>query len=158
MVIKLKNKKGFNLLSVIIVICVTSIVSGLTTGVIVTNSYKNNLGLTYEDLVNITYDDNNNIDLISVNTVLVNKLARQFYQVAQIYLDNMGEKGIDIALGTFTGLPFLVGIGPKVNIKLVSVGAMTASFSSQFLSAGINQTNHSLKYHLPNQAHDYFPL
>ena len=100
--------------------------------------------ITYEDLVNITYDDNNNIDLISVNTVLVNKLARQFYQVAQIYLDNMGEKGIDIALGTFTGLPFLVGIGPKVNIKLVSVGAMTASFSSQFLSAGINQTNHSL--------------
>ena len=47
----MKNKKGFNLLSVIIVICITSIISGLTTGVIVTNSYKNNLGLTYEDLV-----------------------------------------------------------------------------------------------------------
>ena len=46
------NKKGFNLLSVRIGICITSIISGLTTGVIVTNSYKNNLGLTYEDLVN----------------------------------------------------------------------------------------------------------
>lgn len=100
--------------------------------------------ITYEDLVNITYDENNNIDLISIDTVLVNKLARQFYQVAQIYLDNMGAKGIDIAIGTFTGLPFLVGLGPTVNVKLVSVGAMTSSFRSDFVSAGINQTNHSL--------------
>ncbi len=104
--------------------------------------------ITYEDLVNITYDANENIDLISINTVVVNKLARKTYQVAQLYLDNMGKNGIDIALGTFTGLPFLVGLGPKVNIKLVSVGAMSASFSSNFLSAGINQTNHSLYINL----------
>lgn len=100
--------------------------------------------LTYDDLVNIEKDASDNISLISINTVLVNELARRFYQVGQIYLDRMGENGIDIALGTFTGLPFLVGIGPKINIKLVSVGAMTATFTSSFESAGINQTNHSL--------------
>ena len=101
-------------------------------------------GLKYEDLVNISYDNNGEISLISVDTVLVNNLARRFYQVAQVYLDEMGNNGIDIALGTFTGLPFLVGVGPCVNIKFVQIGAMTSNFRSNFTSAGINQTNHSL--------------
>ncbi|MBE6140336.1 MAG: PDZ domain-containing protein [Firmicutes bacterium] len=47
----LKRKKGFSLLNVVLIICLTSIVSALTTGVIVTNEYKNNTGLSYEDLV-----------------------------------------------------------------------------------------------------------
>ena len=98
----------------------------------------------YEDMVEITYDNNGDISLISIDTVVVNNLARRFYQVAQVYLDRMGKEGIDIALGTFTGLPFLVGIGPTVNIKIVQIGAMTSSFKSSFTSAGINQTNHSL--------------
>ena len=98
----------------------------------------------YEDLVEISYDNNGDISLISIDTVLVNNLARRFYQVAQVYLDRMGDNGLDIAIGTFTGLPFLVGIGPTVNIKLVQIGAMTSCFRSKFTSAGVNQTNHSL--------------
>ena len=98
--------------------------------------------------MNIEEDANGDISLISVNTVVVNSLARRFYQVAQVYLDRMGDNGIDIAFGTFTGLPFLVGLGPKINIKLVQVGAMTSTFTSSFQSAGINQTNHSLYINL----------
>ena len=100
--------------------------------------------IEYEDLVEISYDNNNEISLISIDTVLVNNLARRFYQVAQVYLDRMGDNGLDIAIGTFTGLPFLVGVGPTINIKLVQIGAMTSCFKSKFTSAGINQTNHSL--------------
>ena len=45
----MQNNKGFNLLSVIIIICVTSIISAITAGIIVTNNY----GLSYK---NITED------------------------------------------------------------------------------------------------------
>lgn len=100
--------------------------------------------LQYEDLVEISYDSNGDISLISIDTIVVNNLARRFYQVAQVYLDKMGDNGLDIAIGTFTGLPFLVGVGPTINIKLVQIGAMTSCFKSKFTSAGINQTNHSL--------------
>ena len=104
--------------------------------------------ITYEDLVNVEYDDEGNITLISLQTIHLNMIARKFYQVAQILLDEMGEIGVNVALGAFTGLPFLVGVGPKINLKLTPIGAMTSSFKSNFISAGINQTNHSLYIHL----------
>ena len=89
----MKNKKGFNLLSVIIVICITSIISGLTTGVIVTNSYKNNLGLTYEDLVN---DESLN-EFLEVYSSIINNYYEDVDTSAMIdsavdgMLDYLGE-------------------------------------------------------------------
>jgi sporulation protein YunB len=56
----------------------------------------------------------------------------------------MGQKGVNIPLGTFTGLPILVGLGPPINIKLIPIGAINCNFTSQFVSAGINQTNHRI--------------
>ena len=104
----------------------------------------NEENVAYEDIVRIEYDNSDNIAMISLDTIRLNLIARRFYQVAQVYLDNMGKNGIDVALGTFTGIPFLSGIGPKVNLKLVPIGAMTSVFESNLKSAGINQTNHSV--------------
>ncbi len=104
--------------------------------------------ISYDDLVDVEYDSLGKIKLISLKTVKLNLIARRFYQVAQVYLDNMGRSGVDVTLGTFTGLPFLSGVGPKINLKLVSIGAMTSTFESSFKSAGINQTNHSVFIHL----------
>lgn len=100
--------------------------------------------ISYSDLIEIEYDSDGNISFITLQTIRLNQIARRFYQVAQVYLDKMGERGIDIPCGAFSGLPWLVGVGPKVNLKLVSIGAMTSTFESSFKSAGINQTNHSL--------------
>ncbi len=108
----------------------------------------NEENVTYNDLVNVEYNDDGTVAYISLQTVRLNMIARKFYQVAQVYLDNMGKAGIDVPLGAFTGLPFLAGVGPKVNLKLVSIGAMTSTFESSFKSAGINQTNHCLNIHL----------
>lgn len=104
----------------------------------------NEENVAYDDIVNVEYDNNGNITLISLDTIRLNLIARKFYQVAQVYLDNMGKNGIDVALGTFTGLPFFSGMGPKINLKLVPIGAMTSVFESSLKSAGINQTNHTV--------------
>lgn len=98
----------------------------------------------YDDIVSIEKDSEGNVSLISLDTIKLNLMARRFYQVAQVYLDDMGKQGVSIPLGTFTGIAFLSGIGPNVNLKLVPIGAMTSTFESKFVSAGINQTKHSL--------------
>ena len=104
--------------------------------------------VTYDDLVEIEYADDGVVSKISLQTVKLNMIARRFYQVAQVYLDVMGQNGVNVALGTFTGFPFLNGVGPKINLKLVSIGAMTSQFESVFLSSGINQTLHKVYINL----------
>ncbi len=100
--------------------------------------------LSYDQLVKVEKDDVGNITMLSLQTVKLNLVARRFYQVAQTYLDEMGKMGVGVALGTFTGIPFLVGFGPKINLRLTPIGAMTSTFESNFVSAGINQTKHTL--------------
>ena len=46
----MKNK-GFSLFAVIGFICISSIISAITVGVIITNSYKSTSGTLYSDLV-----------------------------------------------------------------------------------------------------------
>ncbi len=101
---------------------------------------------SYDKIVTITKDSNNKIELIEVDTVEVNLLIRKITQLVQEEFDNLGENGIKINLGTFTGIPFLFGYGPDVNINLVPVGSVQTNVHSSFVSAGINQTLHRLSF------------
>ena len=78
------------------------------------------------------------------NSVTINSFARDVSSVSQVYLDKIIDQGIDIPLGTFTGMPIFVGRGPSVNIKLLPIGSITCRFNSEFVNAGINQTNHKI--------------
>ena len=82
--------------------------------------------------------------MISSNAVRINYLSREIIENAQKKLEFLGSKGVNIPLGTFSGMPILVGHGPLVNIKLIPIGAINCNFSSKFISAGVNQTNHRI--------------
>lgn len=103
-----------------------------------------NQGFIYDDLINITHDENGDVMYISTNSLQINLLARDLAKNAQKQLETMGNTGIDIPLGTFTGMPIFVGRGPEINIKLLPIGSISCKFSSEFLDAGINQTNHKI--------------
>ena len=59
-------------------------------------------------------------------------------------MEKIGEQGLDIPIGTFSGMPILVGRGPSVNIKMMPIGSISSSYKSEFTTAGINQTNHKI--------------
>lgn len=101
---------------------------------------------SYDGLVHVSYDANNNVELIEVDTVEVNILIREVTRLVQDEFDKLGENGIDISLGTFTGIPFLFGYGPNVKINLVPVGSVQTNVHSSFTSAGLNQTLHRLYF------------
>lgn len=98
----------------------------------------------YDSLIKIQRDEEGNITMISSNAVRINYLSREIIENAQKRLEYLGSKGVSIPLGTFSGMPILVGHGPLVNIKLIPIGAINCNFSSKFISAGINQTNHKI--------------
>ena len=102
--------------------------------------------LSYNELVDIKYDSSNNIELIEVNTIKVNNVIRDITKGVQDKFNVLSHEGIGISLGTFTGVPFLYGIGPNISIKLVPVGTVNTKVISNFNAQGINQTLHRLYF------------
>ena len=98
----------------------------------------------YDDLIEIVKDNDGNITLIRTNSSAVNALARGITQSAQRNLEQIGEQGIGIPIGSLSGISFFAGRGPDVKIKAIPVGSIDTNFSSQFIPAGINQTLHRL--------------
>ncbi len=102
--------------------------------------------ITYSDLVEIKYSSNNKVELIEIDSVKTNLLIREITKGVQSKFDNLGDEKIGVALGTFSGIPFLYGVGPNISLQLVPVGTVTTKFISNFKSSGINQTLHQLYF------------
>ena len=98
----------------------------------------------YDTLIMIIRDNNGKIVTISSNSATINMLALELTDKAQIALSQMGATGIDIPIGSFSGMPIFTGRGPAVNIKMLPIGTIYCKFESTFTEAGINQTNHRI--------------
>lgn len=106
------------------------------------NVVKN--GVVYEDLVNIVTDELGNITMIQANALEINNLSKELAQTTERMIENYGELGVEIPLGSFSGIPILAGVGPDVNLKITPIGAVNCKFVSKFEQAGINQTIHRI--------------
>lgn len=98
----------------------------------------------YDTLVMITRDNDGKIVTISSNSATINMLSLELTDKAQSALSQMGVTGINIPIGSFSGMPIFTGRGPTVNIKMLPIGNIYSKFESTFSSAGINQTNHRI--------------
>ncbi len=98
----------------------------------------------YNDLIKISYNNDGDINLISTNSFAVNQLSTAIIDKTQQSLKALGEQGIKINLGNFTGIAFLSNLGPRVTIKMTPIGATTTKIYSTFAEKGINQTLHEL--------------
>lgn len=96
----------------------------------------------YDTLINITRDENGKILAVNSNSATINMLALELTEKAQDALSQMGASGVEIPIGSFSGMPIFTGRGPTVTIKMLPIGTIYCKFFSSFTSAGINQTNH----------------
>jgi len=108
-------------------------------------------GCSYADLILINYDGAGNVTSIVTNSVKINRIARETASLTQKNLQKLGEDGIDVPLGAFTGIESLAGFGQKVNIKIIPIANVNCTFSSAFVQAGVNQTKHSLYLEVVSQ-------
>ena len=100
--------------------------------------------IIYDDLVNIISDEFGNISMIQANSLEINNLTKDLAQTCELRIEEYGKSGISIPLGTFTGIPLFVGMGPRIKVKMTPIGSVICKFVSHFESAGINQTVHKI--------------
>lgn len=100
--------------------------------------------IVYDDLINIVTDELGNITMIQANSLEINNLSKDLAQTTENKIEEYGKKGVSIAIGSFTGIPFLVGLGPSIKLNVSPIGSVYSTFSSEFETAGVNQTIHRI--------------
>lgn len=98
----------------------------------------------FSEFINIERNNQNDIVMISANSSLVNNLARNTAIVSQNKINSLKSFDVNIPLGTLSGVPLLSEKGPSVNVVVSPIGSVNCTFSSEFISAGINQTLHQI--------------
>ena len=68
---------------------------------------------TYDELFTIEKDNEGNIIMIKSNIVKINEIISDVPNKIQENIDKRGKENIEIALGSFTGIRILSGIGPR---------------------------------------------
>ncbi len=96
----------------------------------------------YTEVVSFHYDVNQKVNLLQVNSLIVNEIVQNSTLKAQEKLGAFGMRGVSIPMGSLTGFMSLSGKGPSVNIKTVPIGSIDTNLFSEFTEAGINQTRH----------------
>ncbi|MCL2821939.1 MAG: sporulation protein YunB [Firmicutes bacterium] len=97
------------------------------------------------NLVEVEKNNNGNVEMFQINTLVLNSVSRRVASLAQQNVSNLGRQGIFVPIGTLSGLTFLTGRGPSINIQAHPVGTVDIHFLSNFSSAGINQTRHTIR-------------
>lgn len=100
--------------------------------------------ITYQDMVTVRTDENGRVTMLQANAVRMNELAAFTALQAQARLDSADAQSVAIPLGAALGIPFFSALGPRVRVRIVPVSAVSAAFSTEFESAGINQTRHKI--------------
>lgn len=114
--------------------------------------------IVYDDLVNIVSDEFGNISMIQANSLEINNLSKDLAQTCEVRIEEYGKSGVTIPIGTFTGIPVLVGRGPRIKVKMTPIGSVRCKFVSHFESAGINQTVHKIYVNITANVGVVMPL
>ena len=117
-----------------------------------------NQNVSYGDLVKISRDEGNNVAFIEANSVRINLLSKTMSKVVMSNFLEFAKRPIKIALGAFSGIPIFAGYGPKVAYTVNPYGEVYCYFTSNFESAGINQTYHKLYLVITIKVNVVFPF
>ncbi|MDY6012223.1 sporulation protein YunB [Clostridium sp.] len=111
-----------------------------------------------EDIVIISKDKDNNINLIQANTVLLNKITGEICIKCNERLEEFGARGIEVPFGWMIDKSIYYNLGPKITVEMEPLGDVEASYDSVFESAGINQTRHKIYLNLKARIKIVIPM
>lgn len=103
-----------------------------------------NGNISYSDLISFEKDNAGQITAIYSNMAAFNRLQSKILDIILARIDQVSARELSIPVGSLTGSVLLAGRGPRISVRMESVGSSSASFENEFTSAGINQTKHQI--------------
>lgn len=98
----------------------------------------------YSKLMNLSYDKNGKLSSLNANVTEMNKLSAEISYKIQEKLEKTDTVTMNIPIGKLLGWSIFSGYGPSVIIKVAPVGNVAATFKTEFIAEGINQTRHTI--------------
>ena len=104
--------------------------------------------ITYDQLISFEKDNDGKITAVHSNMAACNRLQVEILDIILARIDQVSARELSIPVGSLTGSALLAGRGPRIKVRVESVGSASARFENEFTSAGINQTNHRIVLHI----------
>ncbi len=99
----------------------------------------------YENIIEVSTDENGKVTSIKTDTKKLNEISAGLSSKIVNNLENNGKFYIYIPIGSIFSDHIFAGKGPKIKIRgIFPPGQITTDLKSDFISAGINQTKHSV--------------
>ena len=124
----------------------TTKVSNAVTSIVSEAVYEaiENGELQYDGLVTFEKDNEGKITAVHSNMAAFNHLQAEILHTVLNRIDHVSTRDLSIPIGSLTGSALLAGRGPRITVRMESVGSSEANFHNAFTSAGINQTKHQI--------------
>ncbi|MEE1010631.1 MAG: sporulation protein YunB [Acutalibacteraceae bacterium] len=107
--------------------------------------------VSYADIVSISRNNSGSITGITTDIVKLNLFKSQITNAVDDEFIFKGSTKVSVPLGSVSGITFLSGCGPYVDVKISMLSSTQSDFENKFESAGINQTQHSVILDLDTQ-------
>ena len=102
----------------------------------------------YDRMISFEKDNEGRITAVKSNMPEFNRLQSYILREVLDRIDHVSSRDLSIPLGSLTGSALLAGRGPRITVRMESVGASTARLENDFVSAGINQTKHQVRLNI----------
>lgn len=112
----------------------------------------------YDEVIRVDKDSEGNIVMLKADTLRMNKIACDVALESQNELMKLGTVGIKLPIGYITRNNILSYYGPNITIKMQPLGHVETKYSSEFESAGINQTRHKIYVKVKTTVRVIIPL
>lgn len=104
--------------------------------------------IRYDELVSFQKDNEGRITAVSSNMPAFNRLQSQIINLVLERISEVSTRDLAIPLGSLSGSSLLAGRGPRIQVRMQSIGSSSAYLENAFISAGINQTKHQILLHV----------
>lgn len=104
--------------------------------------------IQYDRIVYFEKDLNGRITALKTNISEVNRLKTDILNIINDEILALDTSDLGVPIGSLFLPEFLSGRGPAIPVHILSIRNSEASFSSNFMQAGINQTLHQINMHV----------